>query len=211
MTKTSELLAGLPTFWLQDENSNNYKFFNSLDETLEELSTNITGLSNSIFISTASSTYLDDLAKIFNIIREDAETDADLRIRIEAFWANYNRGGLVSNLVSVFAAILNIEESEVDVIENENPGVVRLIGNLGALGGDITIPTASVIRVKIDSVKAAGVYVQIIYSPLIEDTWSEAYDDSDYTGANFTTNGVATGTSGIVGDFYFYDGEGELI
>lgn len=201
-SKIDELLAFLPAFWMKDESSNNYKFFNSFADVLETVGTNITGLRASIHINTASGDYLDDLAALFKIYRESEESDESLRIKVLNFWSSLNRGGLIQNLVKIFAELLGIEETEVSYVE-EDAAVIRLIGNLGGLNSQINISDSEEIREILNSIKAAGVYLQILYSPLIEETWSEAFDDSEIL--------IVLSIDGLVGDFYVYDGEGELI
>lgn len=201
-SKIDELLAFLPAFWMKDESSNNYKFFNSFADVLETVGTNITGLRASIHINTASGDYLDDLAALFKIYRESEESDESLRIKVLNFWSSLNRGGLIQNLVKIFAELLGIDESQVSYIE-EDAAVIRLIGNLGGLNSQINIADSEEIREILNSIKAAGVYLQILYSPLIEETWSEAFDDSEIL--------IVLSIDGLVGDFYVYDGEGELI
>jgi soluble P-type ATPase len=201
-SKIDELLAFLPTFWMKDENSNNYKFFKSFADVLETVGTNITGLRASIHINSATGRYLDDLAALFKIYRETEETDESLRIKVLNFWSSLNRGGLIQNLVKIFAELLGIEETEVSYVE-EDAAVIRLIGNLGGLNSQINIADSEEICEILNSIKAAGVYLQILYSPLIEETWSEAFDDSEIL--------IVLSIDGLVGDFYVYDGEGELI
>jgi hypothetical protein len=205
MSKLSELLEFLPAFWQKHVGSNNYNFFNSFSPLLEDLSINIEGLKESIQASTASGTDLDSLGRLFNLYREAEESDLLFRSRILNFWGSYNRGGLVQNLVNVLADLLNIPTSQIDVVENEEQATVRLIGNLGNLGDGLDIPTVSDIKAKLDEIKAAGVYVDLFFSPLILETYDASYSET------YTPVLIEAAIGGVLPDVYEYDGGGELI
>lgn len=205
MNKIDELMSFLPTFWLKHSDSNNYKFFSSFSPSLEDFSTNVIGLKNSIQVSTATGDDLDEIGELFNLSRESDETDALFRIRILNYWSNYNRGGLVNNLVNILVSLLGIPTSDVTVVENEEQAIVTLQGNLGNLDTDIDLPSIDVLNEKINDAKAAGVYVNIFFSPLVLDSYSGEFSET------YAPVLIEAAVGGFLPDVYEYDGGGELI
>ncbi len=205
MSKIDDLMNSLPTFWLKDEDSNNFKFFSSFSPLFEDFSSNVAGLQSSIQISTASGDYLDDLAELFNLRREGDESDELFRNRILNYWNNYNRGGLVSNLVNILSSLLGILPSDITVVENEEQAVITLLGNLGNLDTDIDLPSIDVLNEKINDAKAAGVYVNIVFSPLVLDSYSGEFSET------YAPVLIEAAVGGFLPDVYEYDGGGELI
>lgn len=202
----NEMLKILPTFWRKDSGSNVHKFFESFEQALKSGSNNITGLRNSVFLRTSTGTDLDDFAKLFGLTRESSETDSSFRIRIQNHWLSYNRGGLLGNMLITFSELLNIPISDIDVTEDLSQGLVKLVGNLGELKVGVDIPSVEFIQEKIDAIKAAGVHVQLLFSPVIVDLYSMSFDTS-----LSEVDDISVGVGGFVPDVYLYDGVGELI
>ena len=169
------LLGGLPTFWLQDENSNNYKFFLSIASVLSTLKTNIDGLEASIQISTSSGTDLDDIGKLFGFVRDSDESDSTFRNRIQSYWQNYNRGGLKNNIINAFAEALGLDSTKVTITET-TPAVINLAVDITD-DLDYDYPNATFLSELANSVKAAGTKVVLKFGFTISgDTYE--YDDS---------------------------------
>jgi len=173
--KTEILLRGLPTFWIKNSGSNNYKFFKSIAGTINTLQTNVDGLKLSIQLTTATGTYLDNIGALFNLLRNSGESDTDYRNRIKGYWQNYNRGGLVSNIVNSFADALGISTTDITV-DQTTTMVIRLTIDISA-NPSYDYSSSGFLNTLADGVKAAGTKVMFEFEiAYTGDNYS--YDDS---------------------------------
>lgn len=181
MTTTSEelqeMLDFLPTFWLKNENSNNYKFFQSFSEIIEDLSDNIDGLKASIQLSTATGTDLEKIASLFSIIRNVDETDTSLRGRIKSYWQNYNRGGLETNLINSFADALGLDSSKITVDDTSIPMISQLFIDITD-DMEYTYPSSEFLTQLVNGIKAAGTKVLFGFGFEVGESDTFEYEDS---------------------------------
>ena len=112
-SKTKKILLKLPTFFKKDDNSNNYKFINSLSSEYSVLSNQIDGLKESIQVTTSTSDDLNGLAALFQLNRNPNETDSELRARILAYWESNVGGGTEDSIKNAVSSITGLSADSV--------------------------------------------------------------------------------------------------
>jgi len=157
--KTRKLLDFLPRFLLKEESSNNYKLMLSLSNEYVDIDTNVIELKRAIQISTASGSYLEDIADLFGLKREDSETDTEFRARIQGFFTKNVGGGVESSLKSSLALGLGISESIITIeTVTRNIFIITFM-----LNGSENLESFNSINNIITENKAAGMYLKQIY------------------------------------------------
>ena len=127
--KTRKILLKLPTFFKKGENDNNYKFINSLSSEYSTLSNQITNLKSEIQIDTATGTYLNELAKLFNITRNGGESDEDLRIRILSYWESNSGGGTKDSITTALSLATGVEKDKIIVTDVKQFDKIKRVAN----------------------------------------------------------------------------------
>lgn len=117
MGKTKDILNNFPSFLKINSDSNNYKLINSYGLELDSITSHNDNLLKTIQLSTSTGSNLDDIAKIFKLLRLDGENDSDLRDRIKAFWQGAIGGGTETSLINMLKLLLNIPESNITITE----------------------------------------------------------------------------------------------
>ena len=113
--KTKNILWKLPTFFKREEESNNYKFINSLSSEYLILRNQIAGMKEAVQITTSSGTYLNDLAALFQLYRNPKETDEDLRARVLAYWESNVGGGTKDSIKNAVSSITGLSPASVTI------------------------------------------------------------------------------------------------
>jgi hypothetical protein len=155
MGSTINILNNFPTFLKKDSNSNNYKLINSYGIELDTIQIENDNLTEAIQLSTATNSNLEDIAKLFKLLRLDGENDSDLRDRIKAFWQGSIGGGTETSLINMLKLLLNIPESNITITDiSANKIKIKVIIE------DSTSNIAKVTSIILRS-KAAGTFIVI--------------------------------------------------
>lgn len=152
------MLNELPNFRNKDENSNNYKFLNSVAIQLDEVETQSNNMTSEVYISTASNQYLDDLGNLFKLVRQENETDAEFRDRIKSHWNTYSWSGSNDGIKLALSEVLGTSSSTVYITEYE-PLKISV---------QVTITTSQIdmlttLQSTLNATKAAGVSAFLDY------------------------------------------------
>lgn len=196
MTKSIlyELLDNLPEYMDKSEGKNIYNFIYSLSLSLETFNDNIDSLKSEIQIDTAQAQYLDDIGKLFTLLRKSDEVDASYRARIKTFISSYIGGGTIAALKQAVSDITDISTSEINVTEIDFMKVLLDV----VLNTDELIASASTISDSVDNTKAAGIYLfkNII---ITGDSFSEELTLSDAVLVESTEQGFFTAGVSLAG------------
>jgi len=157
------------------EGSNINVIVNSLMEQFRELEEQISNLKKEIQISTATGKYLDDIGKLFNLTRENGESDNEFRARIKAFWPGFSGSGTLSDLKATISRMTGISEDSIDLVEL-GPLKILIKSNIGPDFGLIQS-----IRDVVWKAKAAGIYPFFEISSIL-------YDSVSITSEHITIN-----------------------
>ncbi len=128
MAIIEQLLSHLPEFYNTSEESTIYKLLYSIALELEINSSDINELMDFVQIDYSSGSYLDDLAKVFRIIRADNESDAVLRSRIKAFFQANVGGGTSDGIISALSNFTGVPEDNITLIETGDMTIAIQVG-----------------------------------------------------------------------------------
>lgn len=154
---TRNILGFIPTFYKKLESSNTYQLVYSISFSFQTFQENSAGLKESIQISTAVGTELDDIGELFLLTRITGESDEDYRARILGFWQGSIKGGTAEGLISLLQSILNISDASRITIDESEPMVLNFTIEIE----DTDIPSDS-INTSLEESKAAGIYINDI-------------------------------------------------
>jgi len=106
------LIRLLSTAFSKDEDSNNYKIIAIIASGFDELENVLEDVRKVHFVETASGRSLDNIAKLFNVTRQQGETDEDLRVRLFVELRKYLSCGTKSDILQAvqFYAVLSDED-----------------------------------------------------------------------------------------------------
>ena len=194
-SKTEKILNYLPDF-LEKGEGNNYDFITSFDSEFQDLEDNITGLKESIQLSTSTGTYLDDIGKLFSLTRYSGETDSSYRERIKSFWQSRKGGGTATGIKEALYNLTNTPVSYITVADIDDMiiHVTVPINNFSSSSSAISVDNS------VQETKAAGIYATSEVIPFYE--FDEPFDNSTNINSSLTTAVISGGsctfpTSGI--------------
>lgn len=154
--KLSKILYYLPKFMNRESTSNNSNFIKSFADEFEVFSQNSTLLKQAIQISTATSTYLDDLGELFSVRRTSGESDDTYKSRILSYWSSLIGGGIDESIKKSVAGALGIESSLITITDID--------ANIFSVGIPVnettTTETINILRSLVSESKAAGTYLK---------------------------------------------------
>ncbi len=101
---------------IYQEGSNTTVIVDSLVNQFTEFQNQITELKKAIQISTATGEYLDDIGKLFNLVREEGESDDSFRARIKSFWPGFSGSGTYEDLKAIINRIVGLENTTIEEI-----------------------------------------------------------------------------------------------
>jgi hypothetical protein len=119
-TIMQEVFENQPSWMDKTPGSANYGLVDALATEEALVSQNTDSLSNAVFIDTAQGQELDDLARMFNLVRKPAESDATFRGRIKSYWTGFTGGGTESSLKMSLASALGVPESSILLTQSES-------------------------------------------------------------------------------------------
>ncbi len=192
--KTERILENLPDFMPTEDSTNNYKFVHSFGTVFDELDDNVERLKSAIQLSTATGKSLDDIGRLFLLLRSGGESDEDFRVRILAFWQGYIKGGIKQSLIDTLKSLTGTEDVTYDDTDDL---IIRMSS---------TIPNLSVnlgtISSTLNQIKPAGTFVYLTLSSRLEDVYGLYVDNIFLT---------TIAESWVVPDYYTIDTAVELL
>ena len=119
MTTTSEQITrrifddSIPTFY--SRTGNLYELLKSFADEHEIIYDNIAGLIQQININTMTGKFLDELGKIFNLSRDEGETDDQYRAKFRSFWVVLSGGGTLEGIKNAITLLIGINADDITI------------------------------------------------------------------------------------------------
>lgn len=171
--RVNKILRRFPSWWRRDTDSNTFGLIKSFSNEFDGFSTESNNMKLEMYVDTATGIYLDDLAKIFKLIRKPGETDTQLRARIKAYWPGFSGGGTKDAIISTINKMTGIPETDISVTDIPSLKILVEI-----IYDPLYATLMTVIEETIWKIKAAGVYPFLLYT-LIGGDLDEALQVSD--------------------------------
>jgi len=111
----NELISKLSTAFRKDSDSNNYKLLSILDSEFQSIEQTISDIKNAHSVDYASGKSLDYIGQLFNIRRQQNETDEHYRTRIKISFSKLTEMATIKDIKEVVAAALKTTTSRVRV------------------------------------------------------------------------------------------------
>lgn len=110
-----DLIKLLSTAYRKDPNSNNYKLLKILDSEFQNIERAINDLKDAHFVDFAEGKSLEYIASLFNIRRQQNETDDHFRVRIKLAFSKISNMASINDIKEIVAAALQTKTSRVKV------------------------------------------------------------------------------------------------
>ncbi|ACZ07747.1 Protein of uncharacterised function (DUF2612) [Sebaldella termitidis] len=154
--KLNEILERFPHMYNIDIGSNNEFLINSIYEEIRSLNQAIYDLSKVIDVENANGVWLDNIGRIFNVVRETGEDDESYRIRILAYWLTVSRNATTEIIIKFLMSAI---EDETNLFKYENGiGEITII-----LNKKLRAEIKNTIEKSLLDIKAAGVNLNLFF------------------------------------------------
>ncbi|AIY89880.1 hypothetical protein [Geoglobus acetivorans] len=112
-----ELVKLLSTAFRKDPDSNNYKLLKILDSEFSNIELEAENVRNAHFVDYASGKSLDYIGQLFNVRRQQGETDEHFRARIKIAFSKLTEMTTIKDIKEVVASALKTKTSRVRVLD----------------------------------------------------------------------------------------------
>jgi len=151
---TQDILNNLPDWWKKDEDSNNYKFVSSFETTFETTNNALTSFKEGWQINTATGTDLDKIAKKYNLIRTQYDTDISFRAKIKSYLNVLSGKGTMTDIQNILSFFTGLDADDITVTE-----VREMVFSISiAVDKDTDLNILADIVNIVPRIKAAGTY-----------------------------------------------------
>ena len=159
--KLNEILERFPHMYNIDIGSNNEFLISSIYEEIRSLNQSIYDLSKVIDVENANGVWLDNIGRIFNVVREAGEDDGSYRIRVLAYWLTVSRNATTEIIIKFLMSAI---EDETNLFQYENGiGEITII-----LNKKIKAEIKNTIEKSLLKIKAAGVNINLFFKYKIQ-------------------------------------------
>jgi len=120
MKRTQRILDRLPSFYKTwDSNSNIFRVVSAFGKRLDESEKELTAILRTHWVDTAFRDDLDKLGALYNIERNNGETDSDYKTRLKRAITEFKGGGTLSAVLSSVRMALGVSmDYPLELIEN---------------------------------------------------------------------------------------------
>lgn len=152
--RTNKILNRLPHWWEKSDASVTTGIILSFVSEFDEVAAEIDNLHLEVFVDTATGVRLDELARIYKLLRNPGELDDVFRERIKAFLPGFTGGGTIQTIKSTINKVSGIPEDDV-TIDEFGDMKIRVEVVIDSPEDMALIPT---IKAAVWDIRAAGVY-----------------------------------------------------